>query len=92
MKLLSKILTIASLAIVTVTTTMASNADIEKIDAWLNQKGLNKFGDEPQTMYMGGNPLFNESTGQAKDRVEYLEEKFPGKPWNVPGPGGEEEI
>ena len=28
-----------------------------------------------------GTPLFNEMTGEAKDRLTYLTEKFPSKPW-----------
>lgn len=32
-------------------------------------------------MYMGGTPLFNESTGESIDRYEYLKKKFPNLPW-----------
>jgi hypothetical protein len=32
---------------------------------------------------MGGTPLFNEMTGIQKDRLEYLNEKFPDKPWEI---------
>eukprot|EP01083_Nonionella_stella_P257363 881028_1 len=31
---------------------------------------------------MGGSPLFNEMTGVQTDRLEYLEAKFPQKPWD----------
>lgn len=32
-------------------------------------------------MYIGGTPLFNESTGQSTDRYSYLKTKFPELPW-----------
>jgi hypothetical protein len=56
---------------------------LEKADAWLKEKGLNDYGDTKDTMYMGGTPLFNEMTGIQKDRLEYLNEKFPDKPWEI---------
>jgi len=63
----------------------AAMADKEKelntADAWLEKNSLNRYGDEEGMMYMGGSPLFNESTGIQKDRLEHLVEKFPNKPW-----------
>jgi len=32
-------------------------------------------------MYMGGSPLFDETTGEMIDRYEYLLKKFPDIPW-----------
>lgn len=61
---------------------MAGNETIMKVvDEWLKTKNLNEYGDEQGMMYMGGTPLFNEMTGESKDRLEYLIEKFPNKPW-----------
>jgi len=61
---------------------MAGNEKkLEKVDVWLEEKGLNRFGDEEGMMYMGGSPLFNETTGVQKDRLEFLHKKFPTKPW-----------
>ena len=54
---------------------------IDQADSWLQTQNLNAFGDPEGTMYMGGSPLFNERTGEMKDRLEYLIEKFPAKPW-----------
>ena len=47
------------------------------IDAWLAGRGLGEYGDPPGTMYMGGTPLFDEATGERRDRVDYLLEKHP---------------
>ena len=64
------------------TLSMASAVpDMRKVYKWLKSQNLNEFGDDPGTMYMGGNPLFDESTGEMKDPYEYLVEKFPNKPW-----------
>ncbi|MCU0678891.1 MAG: hypothetical protein MUC28_00380 [Planctomycetes bacterium] len=48
-----------------------------RIDVWLEENNLNHFGDDIDTMYTGGTPLFNEMTGETKDRYEYLLEKIP---------------
>jgi len=79
MHILSKALKILFLSVA-----MADN--IEKIDEWLKEQGLNTFGDQVGMMYMGGNPLFNEATGEAQDRMEYLVGKFPTKPWDQATP------
>lgn len=49
------------------------------IDRMIKKKGLNEYGDPKGTMYMGGTPLFNEMTGNRKDRYEYILEKH--KDW-----------
>ncbi|KAK3276819.1 hypothetical protein CYMTET_15131 [Cymbomonas tetramitiformis] len=43
---------------------------------------LNQYGDPPDTAYLGGSPLFNESTAVLVDRYVYLKEKFPDSPWS----------
>ncbi|HIE52220.1 MAG TPA: hypothetical protein EYP85_10715 [Armatimonadetes bacterium] len=48
-----------------------------KIDRWIEERGLNEFGDSPDTVYIGGTPLFDERTGQRKDRYEYILERHP---------------
>lgn len=57
-------------------------SELTKADQWLEAKDLNQYGDSKDTMYMGGSPLFNEMTGEMKDRLQYLEAKFPEKPWD----------
>jgi hypothetical protein len=58
--------------------------EVEKnlIEAWITKNQLNIYGDPKNTMYTGGTPLFNEATGQKKDRFEYILEKHPDRPWN----------
>ncbi|MDP2586421.1 MAG: hypothetical protein Q8P32_01480 [Candidatus Komeilibacteria bacterium] len=48
-----------------------------KIDQWLAKKDLNQYGDQKETAYTGGTPLFNEATGQTIERYAYLLKKFP---------------
>ena len=54
-------------------------ADAEKacVDGWLAAHKLNTYGDPPGTMYPGGTPLFDERTGQRRDRLEYARGKNP---------------
>ncbi len=49
----------------------------KEIDQWLEKKGLNQYGDPADTVYAGGSPLFDESTGESKDKYEYILEKNP---------------
>ena len=42
------------------------------VDAELQKRGLDKYGNDPGTMYPGGTPLFDEATGQRKDRTAYV--------------------
>jgi hypothetical protein len=46
-------------------------------DAWLLAHSLNEYGDPEGTMYTGGTPLFDERTGQRKDRLQHLRAKLP---------------
>ncbi len=49
----------------------------EKIDEWVLENGLNQYGDVGDTMYAGGTPLFDEATGGAKDKYEYILQNHP---------------
>ena len=42
--------------------------------AWLERSSdsLNTYGDPADAMYMGGSPLFNERTGEFKDKFQYI--------------------
>jgi hypothetical protein len=42
------------------------------IDDRIKREGLNEYGDPKDTMYAGGNPLFDMMTGATKDRYEYI--------------------
>ena len=48
-----------------------------RIDEWIRGNGLNPYGDPQGTMYSGGTPLFDESTGITKDRYQYILEQHP---------------
>ncbi len=52
-----------------------------RIDQWIIDKGLNRYGDPIGTMYAGGTPLFDEKTGAMTDRYEYIIKRYPDKPW-----------
>ncbi len=49
----------------------------EKIDLWLKTNGYNRYGDKQDTYYNGGTPLFDESSGETKERYEYILENHP---------------
>jgi hypothetical protein len=47
------------------------------VDTWLKEKKLDPYGSPEGTMYMGGSPLFNEATGESRDRLEFVFQKQP---------------
>lgn len=47
------------------------------VDRWLKDRGLNPYGDAPDTNYPGGTPLFDERTGKVEDRVGHVIDKHP---------------
>jgi hypothetical protein len=47
------------------------------VDRWLKERNLDEYGNPAGTMYMGGTPLFDESTGQMKNRFEFIFNKQP---------------
>jgi hypothetical protein len=49
----------------------------KKIDEWIKKAGRNEYGDPADTVYAGGNPLFDERKPGLKDRYEYILEKYP---------------
>ena len=49
----------------------------QKIEAWIKKAGRNQYGDPKDTMYAGGNPLFDERSAKLKDRHEYILIKHP---------------
>ncbi|HEX5745687.1 MAG TPA: hypothetical protein VFZ09_05555 [Archangium sp.] len=42
------------------------------VDRWLQEHKLDRYGNAEGTMYAGGTPLFNEATGESRDRLEYV--------------------
>jgi hypothetical protein len=59
------------------TSTELTEEQKRKIDDWLDEKGLNRYGDDKNAMYKGGTPLFDESTGKAIDRYDYIISRYP---------------
>ncbi|HVE85289.1 MAG TPA: hypothetical protein VND93_20695 [Myxococcales bacterium] len=51
--------------------------EVSCVDQWLEKNNLNEYGDPKQTMYAGGNPLFDERTGQTTDRLAYIYQHHP---------------
>jgi hypothetical protein len=47
------------------------------LDGWLRERKLDPYGHPEGTMYTGGTPLFDERTGERKDRVAYVLEGHP---------------
>jgi len=56
-------------------------AEKAQIEAWLEKNGYNQYGDKPDTVYMGGTPLFDETNGKYTKLYDYLIQKHPNKPW-----------
>lgn len=56
-------------------------AEKAQIEAWLEKNGYNQYGDKPDTVYLGGNPLFDERGGKYIKLYDYLMQKHPNKPW-----------
>ncbi|MFH1667561.1 MAG: hypothetical protein ABH884_00880 [Candidatus Komeilibacteria bacterium] len=49
-----------------------------QIDNWLLEQDLNEYGDPTDTVYAGGTPAFDETTGETTNRFELIFSKFPG--------------
>ncbi|WP_224240997.1 hypothetical protein [Hyalangium gracile] len=47
------------------------------LDKWLKSKKLDRYGSEEGTMYMGGTPLFDERTGESRDRLDFVYARHP---------------
>ncbi len=47
------------------------------IDRRIRQEGLNTFGDPKDTMYAGGTPLFDMTSGRTIDRYVYIARRHP---------------
>ena len=48
-----------------------------RIDNWIRENNLNRYGDPKGTAYTGGTPLFDMKTGKTTDRYLYILEKHP---------------
>lgn len=61
--------------------TLLSSSEQKSIDLWIKKNNLNRFGDQPNTVYKEG-PL-KTGTGQIiyTSRFEYILAKHPDRPW-----------
>lgn len=57
--------------------TAISDEQKKQIDNWLDEKGLNRYGEAKNAIYTGGTPLFDEKTGKAIDRYDYIVANHP---------------
>jgi hypothetical protein len=48
----------------------------DKINIWLEEQKLNRYGDEPNTYYASGTPLYDKS-GEPIERYEYILNNHP---------------
>ncbi|TDH70801.1 hypothetical protein CCR75_005534 [Bremia lactucae] len=58
-----------------------SDEEKEAIQAWIKANNRNKYGDLVTTMYLGGTPLFDESTGMELDLYDYILSRHRDRPW-----------
>ena len=54
-----------------------SDALKKKIDDWIKAEDRNQYGDPKDTVYAGGNPLFDMTRPGLKDLYEYVLERNP---------------
>jgi len=47
------------------------------VDKWLQDNHMDQYGNKAGTMYAGGTPLFDETTGTTTDRLEYIYKNHP---------------
>lgn len=61
-------------------TSLPTNEE-KQILTWIEENNLNAYGDPQGTVYTGGTPLFDESTGTYLPLYDYLIATHPDKPW-----------
>lgn len=54
-----------------------SKEEKERIDQWLEDNNLNRYGDSARAIYPGGTPLYNEKTGESINRFDYILDRYP---------------
>ena len=60
---------------------LLSRREINRIEKWIKDNDLNKYGDPADTFYIGGTPLFDEKTGEKINRFDYIAKKHPDRSW-----------
>lgn len=60
---------------------LLSRREIKRVERWIEDNNLNKYGDPMDTFYIGGTPLFDERTGEKMNRFDYIAKMHPDRPW-----------
>jgi hypothetical protein len=47
------------------------------LDAWLAARDLDRYGSPVGTVYAGGDPLFDETSGRVMPRIDYVYSRHP---------------
>jgi len=61
----------------TASSSAGAATEVQCVDGWLSSQGLDEYGNPKGTMYVGGTPLFDETTGKTTDRLEYIYQSHP---------------
>lgn len=56
-------------------------AERQRIQEWIEDNDLNRYGDPKNRFHPGGTPLFNEGTGETIDLYQYMLGNHPDRPW-----------
>ncbi|MCH2570148.1 MAG: extracellular solute-binding protein [Planctomycetes bacterium] len=54
-----------------------ASSDQQRIDTWIKNENRNSYGDDADRIYEGGSPLFDEKSGDTRNRYDYILEKHP---------------
>lgn len=54
-----------------------TESELACVDHWLKDHKLDDYGNAEGTMYTGGTPLFDERTGESRDRLAFVYERQP---------------
>jgi hypothetical protein len=58
--------------------TPQNRSEIEScVNGWLAARNFDEYGHPAGTMYAGGTPLFDEKTGESRDRLDYVFARHP---------------
>ena len=74
---------LAALAFSPVAAMRVPDDEKRDIDTWVLSNDLDEVGNPRGTMYTGGTPLFDESSGRRVDRYEYIVRAHPDRPWKT---------
>lgn len=62
-------------------TAAISRDEQQQVMQWIKENDLNEYADPKDTVYTGGTPLFDETTGKTIDLYDYILQNHPDRPW-----------